>query len=111
MLVSADTPLVSRIGALEARERVESGQALLVCAYEEEGKCRRNRLGASITLAELRERDGTLPVDQELIFYCACVADDAAIERAREYSSLGFTNVMVLDRGVSAWREACLLVD
>jgi hypothetical protein len=44
---------------------------LLVCAYEDEDRCRLLRLEGSLTLGELRSRLPELPLDQEMIFYCA----------------------------------------
>ena len=64
----ADVP---RIDVSEARHKVEAGQALLVCAYDDEAKCGRIKLAGSITLQELRKRLPSLPKNQELIFFCA----------------------------------------
>ena len=64
----ADVP---RIDVSEARHKVEAGQALLVCAYDDEAKCGRMKLAGSITFAELRGRLPSLPKSQEIIFYCA----------------------------------------
>ena len=58
-----------RIEADEARRHVVSGQALLVCAYDDPAKCR--RVEESISLAELQERLPTLPMSQEILFICA----------------------------------------
>jgi hypothetical protein len=62
---------VPRIDVEEARRKVESGRALLVCAYEDEAKCHSIRLAGGLTLSELQARLPSLPRDQELIFYCA----------------------------------------
>jgi hypothetical protein len=62
---------VPRIDVEEARRRVQSGQALLVCAYEDASKCDRHRLEGAISLSELRTRQDSVPKDRELIFYCA----------------------------------------
>jgi hypothetical protein len=59
-----------RIDPAEAREHVERG-ALLVCAYDDDEKCRDMLLEGAGTLSELKAREGSLPRDQELIFYCA----------------------------------------
>ena len=56
-------PDVPRIPVEEAREKVRSGQALLVCAYEDEDKCRRIPLDDSIYLNEVRRRLPTLSND------------------------------------------------
>jgi len=62
---------IPRIDVEEARHKVAAGQALLVCAYEDESKCGRMRLESSITLSELQARLPSLRRDHELIFYCA----------------------------------------
>jgi hypothetical protein len=62
---------VPRISPAEARRRVQQGQALLVCGYEDESKCRSLALDGSIALADLKRRIHSLPKSQEMIFYCA----------------------------------------
>jgi hypothetical protein len=62
---------VERISPEEARPRVQSGQALLVCAYDDDAKCASIRLEGSTTVRELRQRLPSLPRDQESITYCA----------------------------------------
>jgi len=62
---------VERVGAGEARRRVAEGRAVLVCAYEDEEKCRRLKLEGAHTLRELEAGMATLPRSQEIIFYCA----------------------------------------
>jgi hypothetical protein len=58
-----------RISPQEAHEKVESGEALLVCAYDDEQRCREMKLEGSISLKELQS---DLPAkDKEIIFYCA----------------------------------------
>jgi hypothetical protein len=66
--MSADQ--VERVEVERAREAVEAGRALLVCAYDD-AKCARMRLGGSITVRELEQRAASLPKNQEIIFYCA----------------------------------------
>lgn len=60
-----------RISAEDARRNVQSGQALLVCAYEDEAKCGSMRLEGAITWAEFRGMMPSPPKDQEIILYCA----------------------------------------
>jgi hypothetical protein len=62
---------VPRISPAEAWRRVQHGQALLVCGYEDESKCRSMALEGSIALADLKRRMHSLPKNQDLIFYCA----------------------------------------
>ena len=58
-----------RIPAEEARNKVLSGQALLVCAYEDEEKFRKSNLEGAISLQEFRNRIPSLSKEQEIIFY------------------------------------------
>ena len=62
---------VPRISPAEARRRVQHGQALLVCGYEDDNKCRSMALEGAITLNELRQLLPSLAKSQDLIFYCA----------------------------------------
>ena len=62
---------VVRITPQEAHSRVIAGKALLVCAYEDPARYSEFRLEGSISIDEFRARRGTLPRDQEIIFYCS----------------------------------------
>ena len=60
-----------RIDPRETRQKIESGEALLVCAYDDEEKCRNMHLDGAIHLQELEEKLPEIPKEKELIFYCA----------------------------------------
>ena len=61
---------VRRVTPREVRERMASGAPVrLVCAYDDEEKCRANALDGSIPLAELERSD--VDPSQQLVFYCA----------------------------------------
>ena len=60
-----------RISPNETREKVTSGRALLVCAYDDERKFKANHLEGAISLSDFKSRLASLPKDQEIIFYCA----------------------------------------
>jgi hypothetical protein len=64
-------PDVERISVDEAHKKVAGQQALLVCAYEEEAKCRMINLDGSISLKDFQSRLDSVPKTQEIIFYCA----------------------------------------
>lgn len=61
---------VTRVSPQEARRRVETGQALLVCGYEGE-KFDRNHLPDALRFEEFESRKSSLPKSQPVIFYCA----------------------------------------
>ena len=62
---------IARITVEEAHKKIKAGQALLVCAYEDEAKCRALNLDGSMSLASFESKVGSLSKKQELIFYCA----------------------------------------
>ena len=68
----ADTVCLALLvtGDAEARQKVTSGKALLVCAYESEALCRRNHPEGGLSLADFMARVPSLDKEQELIFYC-----------------------------------------
>jgi rhodanese-related sulfurtransferase len=43
--------------------------------------------------------------DQEIVTYCACPNDEAAVLAARTLSSIGYNRVRVLKGGWSAWKK------
>ncbi|MCU1385341.1 MAG: hypothetical protein JWL71_4038 [Acidobacteria bacterium] len=64
-------PDIERISVDEAHRKAADRQALLVCAYDDEAKCRMVNLDGSISLHEFQSRAASLPKTQEVIFYCA----------------------------------------
>jgi rhodanese-related sulfurtransferase len=60
-----------RVRPEEIRAKVESGAALLVCAYDDDEKFQGMRLEKGISLRQFREVEPTLPKEKEIIFYCA----------------------------------------
>jgi hypothetical protein len=60
-----------RINPQEAYNKLTTGVALLVCAYDDEEKFRMNDLERAISLDEFKSKFPSLPKDQEIIFYCA----------------------------------------
>jgi len=60
----------SRVSPQEIYSRVQSGEALLVCAYADEARCRNIQLEDSLTFQEFQARLPDLPQDQEIVFYC-----------------------------------------
>ncbi len=61
---------VKRVKPEEARQKAQSGEALLVCAYDSEEMCERLRLNGALTLAELKARLPGMSKEQEIVFYC-----------------------------------------
>jgi hypothetical protein len=62
---------VNRITPEDARQKVNAGAALFVCAYDDNEKFMNNQLEGAISLDAFRSKLNHLPQDQEIIFYCA----------------------------------------
>jgi hypothetical protein len=60
---------IQRVDAQQAHTKAKSNQALLVCAYEDEAKCRMLNLDGSVSFANFKSRVNSLPKSQEIIFY------------------------------------------
>ncbi|MGD2098000.1 MAG: rhodanese-like domain-containing protein [Desulfobacterales bacterium] len=60
-----------RISPNKARQKVSSGQALLVCAYDDPEKFKKNHLAGALSFSELLAKLPALDKNQEIIFYCA----------------------------------------
>jgi hypothetical protein len=60
-----------RISPQDTYQQVRSGQAILVCAYEDETKCNTMMLQGAISLKEFESKLPNLRKDQPIIFYCA----------------------------------------
>jgi hypothetical protein len=55
----------------EAYNKLKTGAALLVCAYDSEEKFKTLPLEGAISLGEFKSTFPSLSKDQEIIFYCA----------------------------------------
>ncbi|OGR33065.1 MAG: ArsR family transcriptional regulator [Desulfuromonadales bacterium GWC2_61_20] len=62
---------VPRITPQEARPRILSGEALLVCAYEDDAKFRLLRLQGAIPYSTFAASLSGIAKARELVFYCA----------------------------------------
>ncbi len=62
---------IERINVEDARRKVQANQALLVCAYEDEAKCKMVNLEGSMSLTSFQARAAALAKNREIIFFCA----------------------------------------
>jgi hypothetical protein len=59
------------IDPTQAREKVKAGHARLVCAYDDEEKCRKILLDGAVPMSRLRAELPRVDKDEEIILYCA----------------------------------------
>lgn len=61
----------NRVAPSWVRERQRGGDPpVLVCAYDDEEKCRSIRIPGSISLGEFNEQLPAFGPDKEIVFYC-----------------------------------------
>ncbi len=60
-----------RVSATEIRRRVQSGDALLVCAYESDEKFKAHHLEGAVSYNEFQAIIPKLTKAKELVFFCA----------------------------------------
>ena len=60
---------IKRISVDDARARVQTGEAILVCSYKDT-KCKSMLLEGAMLLSEFEGKLSSFPIDQEIIFYC-----------------------------------------
>ena len=62
---------IVRIPPATVRERLKSGEVILVCAYPDEERYKSLNLEGAISFREFESRLSSLPKDQEIVFYCS----------------------------------------
>jgi hypothetical protein len=63
-------PEPKRVTAEEVHDKLKSGKALLVCAYEDEEKFKKLQLEGAISFNAFKSKLPSLSKDQEIVFYC-----------------------------------------
>jgi|GEM_PF-270887 len=61
---------IERISVEDARAKVQTGEALLVCAYDDK-RCKGLMLEGALTRREFEQKLPLLPKEQEIIIYCS----------------------------------------
>lgn len=62
---------VPRVTPQEIRGRVQAGEVLFVCAYDDEEQFRSMHLEGAISRQQFRDILPTLSKEKEIVFYCA----------------------------------------
>ena len=60
---------IERISAQQTYAKTRANQALLVCAYKDDAKCKMFNLEGSISFTSFKSRVQSLTKSQEIIFY------------------------------------------
>ena len=60
-----------RMSPEDVRQKVTSGSALLVCAYDDDEKFRLFHLEGALSFAKFKSKLPSLSKDHEIVFYCA----------------------------------------
>ena len=72
MLQAPDPDDIPRVDAHDVDQQINAGLPLhLVCAYDDEEKCRQNALDGSVSLAEFERDLARVDRNEPLVFYCA----------------------------------------
>ena len=61
---------IERIPPTAAKAKLDAGEALMVCSYND-ARCRDMLIQGALLKSELEERLASLDKDREIIFYCA----------------------------------------
>jgi len=67
----ANAEKIVRISPVKAQALVEKNKALLICAYKDEGICKKVMLEGAVSLTEFESKVPGLAKNRALIFYCA----------------------------------------
>lgn len=92
------------------KARITKNEPLLIVdlraqtSFEQSDKTIKGSFHTKVRKVAYRLREH--PRNQEIVTYCACPSDEAAIIAARDLQSSGFTRVRVLQGGWNAWLKA-----
>lgn len=101
---------VEFITAEELKAKIAKNEPLSIvdlraqASFEQSDQKVKGALHSRVRKVAYRLRE--LPRDREVVTYCACPADEAAILAARALLANGFTRVRVLKGGWDAWLAA-----
>ncbi|HVS77148.1 MAG TPA: VTT domain-containing protein [Steroidobacteraceae bacterium] len=102
---------LSRISVSELTELLERGAApVIIDALAPASRQREGMIPGAIPVEELRLESGraSLPLDAEVIVYCACPNEASAARIAKQLLRMGCLRVRPLTGGIFAWKDAGL---
>ncbi len=99
---------VSECSAEDVKRRLDAGEKLVLVDVREESEFAADHIAGAMHLSKgIIERDIEVRVpehDQEIILYCGGGFRSALA--ASNLGKMGYTNVISMDGGMRAWREA-----
>jgi rhodanese-related sulfurtransferase len=101
---------VEFITAEELKAKIAKNEPLAILdlraesAYSQSDKTIKGSLHTKVRKVVTRLRDA--PRDKEVVTYCACPSDEAAVIAARSLMASGFKRVRVLKGGWNAWLQS-----
>jgi len=95
---------VIRISPAEVYQKVTKADAVLVCAFKQEAMCKSIWIEGAVSLNQFEAGLSRIKKDQAIIFYCGSGMTSERV--AATYRKMGYTNIMTLDGGIEAWKEA-----
>ncbi len=103
-LLAASRPESTAIGVDEAKRTLDAGEALLVDVREPDEWRAGHVAGAThIPLGTVTSRASALPTDREILVICR-TGNRSAMAQER-LAQAGFTNVINIEGGMTAWVE------
>jgi rhodanese-related sulfurtransferase len=100
---------LSRISVPELKELVDAGRApVIIDALAPASRQREGIIPGAIPVETLRLDSGSaiLPLDAEVIVYCACPNEASAARIAQQLIRMGCFRVRPLTGGIFAWKDA-----
>lgn len=101
---------VAFISPEDLKARIAKNESLTIIdlraqsSFEQSDKIIKGSFHTRVRKVVYRLRE--IPRDREIVTYCSCPADEAAIEAARQLQGGGFKRVEVLRGGWDAWLKA-----
>lgn len=103
--VAQDT--VARINVSEAKQAIDSGEAIIVDVRLADAYRQEHPKGAiNLPAAQTGARFSELPKDKLLITSCSCPAEQSSIAASQMYKNNGNHNTAALVGGTNAWKNA-----
>lgn len=105
---------LSRISVPELKQLMDGGRApLIIDALAPASRRREGIIPGAIPVETLRLESGSasVPLDAEVIVYCACPNEASAARIAKQLMQMGCLRVRPLTGGIFAWKEAGLEVE